>query len=188
MSAEPGPVDLETFPHADGAPAIGAHVPGWALRAVFFVVAVTLGIVEGTSAFWSGVVIVLAAAAVVMPRWMTSWVMLVVLAGTVLTRHPDPLDWHPYVLVAGVHAVHLLASWMLVASPLARIQLRALAPTALRFAAIQVPTQLFIAATLWLASATTPSAALPAIAVVAAGALAALALILLGPLLRERRP
>jgi hypothetical protein len=106
----------------------------------------------------------------------------------VLTRHPDPLDWHPYVLVAGVHAAHLLASWMLVAPPLARVQLRALAPSVVRYIAIQVPTQLLIAATLWLASATTPSDALPAIAVVAAGALGALALVLIGPLLRERRP
>ncbi len=188
MSGEPTTIGPGAARRAEGAPAIGVHVPGWVLRAVFFVVAVTLGIVEGTSAFWSGVVIVLAAAAVAMPRWMTAWVMLVVLAGTVLTRHPDSLDWHPYLLVAGVHAAHVLASWMLVAPPLSRVQLRALAPSALRYLAIQVPAQLLIAATLWLASATTPSAALPAIAVVAAGALAALALILLGPLLRERRP
>ena len=171
-----------------GAPMLGPHIPGWALRGVFFAIGVTLGIVEGTSAFWSGVVVVLAAAAVVVPRWMTAWIMLVVLAGTVLTRHPDPLDWHPYALVAGVHAAHLLASWMLVAPLRSRIQLRALAPSARRFLAIQVPTQLLIAATLWLASATTARGALPAIAVVAAGALVALALVLLGPLLRERRP
>ena len=180
---EPGPAHLAT-----GAPVIGAYLPGWALRAVFFLVAVSLGVVEGTSAFWTGVVILLAAAAVAVPRWMTAWVMLVVLAGTVLTRQPEPLDWHPYVLVAGVHAEHVLASWMLVAPPLSRVQLRALAPSALCYAAIQVPTMLLIAATLWLASASAPSAALPAIAVVAAGALAALAFILLGPLLRERRP
>ncbi len=188
MSAESGTIEPQPAHHADGAPAIGAHVPGWALRAVFFVVAVTLGIVEGTSVFWSSVVIALAASAVVVPRWMTAWVMLVVLAGTVLTRHPDPLDWHPYLLVAGVHAAHVLASWMLVAPPRSRVQLHALVPSALRYLAIQVPTQLLIVATLWFASATTPRAALPAIAVVAAGALAALALILLGPLLRERRP
>ena len=171
-----------------GAPTIGPHVPGWALRGVFFVVGVILGIVEGTSVFWSGVVVVLAAAAVVVPRWMTAWVMLVVLAGTVLTRHPDPLDWHPYALVAGVQAAHVLASWMLVAPARSRVQLRALAPSARRFLAIQVPTQLLIVATLWLAAATTPRGALPAIAVVAAGALTCLALVLVGPLLRERRP
>ncbi|WP_426515193.1 hypothetical protein ACPPVQ_11290 [Diaminobutyricibacter sp. McL0618] len=181
----PGP-DLERPSH--GIAAIGAFVPGWVVRGVFFVLGATLGIVEGTSAFWSGVVVVLAATAVVVPRWMTAWVMLVVLAGTVLTRHPDPLDWHPYVLVAGVHAAHLIASWMLVAPARSRVQLRALAPTAARFVAIQVPTQLLIVATLWLASATTPRGALPAIAVVAAGALGALALVLLAPLLRERRP
>ncbi len=187
MTAEHGTIEPARAPHADGAPAIGAHVPGWALRAVFFVLGVTLGIVEGTSSFWSGVVIVLAAAAVVVPRWMTGWVMLVVLAGTVLTRHPDPLDWHPYLLVAGVHAAHVLASWMLIAPPRCRVQLRALRTSAVRYLAIQVPTQLLIAATLWFGSATPPRAALPAIAVVAAGALAALALVLLGPLLRERR-
>lgn len=188
MSEEKSTIESAAAQRADGAPAIGMHVPGWVLRAVFFVVGATLGIVEGTSAFWTGVVIVLAAVAVIVPRWMTAWVMLVVLAGTVLTRHPDPLDWHPYVLVAGVYAAHVLAAWMLVASPLARVQLSALAPSALRFVAIQVPTQLLIAATLWFASASTPKAGLPAIAVVAAGALAVLALVLIGPLLRERQP
>jgi hypothetical protein len=188
MSADRIELDAGSTRRPDGEPAIGPHAPAWALRGAFFVLSVTLGIVEGTSAFWSGVVIVLAAAAVAMPRWMTAWVMLVVLAGTVLTRHPDPLDWHPYLLVAGVHMAHLLASWMLVASPRTRVQLRALAPSALRFVAIQVPVQLFIGATLWLASASTPGGSMPAIAVVAAGALLALALVLLGPLLRERRP
>ncbi|WP_345764698.1 hypothetical protein [Diaminobutyricibacter sp. McL0608] len=188
MSSEPTKLEHDASRHADGAPMIGPHVTAWVLRGAFFIVGVGLGLVEGTSAFWSGVVVLLAAAAVVVPRWMTAWVMLVVLAGTVLTRHPDPLDWHPYLLVAGVHAAHVLASWMLVMSPRARVQLRALAPSALRFAAIQVPSQLLIAVTLWLASATASHAALPAIAVVAAVALVSLSLVLLGPLLRERRP
>ena len=188
MNGVDGTPGLAGERRANGEPAVGLHIPGWALRGAFFAVAVTLGIVEGTSVFWSAVVVVLAAAALVVPRWMTAWVMLVVLAGTVLTRHPDPLDWHPYALVAGVHAAHVLASWMLVAPPRSRVQLRALAPSARRFVAIQVPTQLLVVATLWLAAATTPPGALPAIAVVAAGALAALALVLVGPLLRERRP
>ena len=77
------------------------------------------------------------------PRWMTAWFMLGVLAVTVLHRgHPDPLDWHPYLLIAGVHPLHIARFVDARRSrPRARA-VAALAPVRRRFLAIQVPAQL----------------------------------------------
>ena len=104
MSSEPTELEHDASRHADGAPMIGPHVHrlGAPRRLLHRRGGSRTG--GGDLGVLGGVVVLLAAAAVVVPRWMTAWVMLVVLAGTVLTRHPDPLDWHPYLLVAGVHA------------------------------------------------------------------------------------
>lgn len=170
----------------NGFPRVGAVIPGWSLRAALVILAVLLAAGEGTSLFWSGIAVALAIAAAVRPRWMTAWFMIVVLAGTVLTRHPVPFDWHPYALIAGAHLAHVLASWMLVAPARSWVQVRALAPSVARFLAIQLPVQVFAFGALWLASSG-PGGSLPVVALIAAGALVLLTVVLIAPLLRERR-
>ncbi|MFF1633155.1 hypothetical protein [Leifsonia sp. NPDC058248] len=168
------------------APDLGRVFPGWALRAAFAAVAVGLCVAEATAGFWLGVSLLLAAAAVAMPRWLTAWFLIGVLAFTVLLRDQSVADWHPYVLIAGVHLLHILGSWMLVVAPSARVQPAALWPSARRFVLVQAPVQLVAAGALALASAFSGASVL-GLAVVAGAGVLALAVALAAPLLVRPR-
>jgi hypothetical protein len=168
------------------APDLGRVFPGWSLRAAFAVVAVGLCVAEATAGFWLGVSLLLAAAAVAVPRWLTAWFLIGVLAFTVLLREQTVADWRPYLLIAGAHLLHLLGSWMLVVAPTARVQPAALWPSARRFLLIEAPVQIVAAGALALTSAFS-GASLLGLAVVAGAAVLALVVALAAPLLRRPR-
>lgn len=157
-------------------------VPGWAVRAAFAVVAVALALTAAPSGPWPIVCVVLAAISVAVPRWRTAWVLIAVLAFSILVEPPTGVSVRVLVLIAGAHALHVLAAWMLAVPPRARLQPTVLRPGLRRFAIIQVPVQaVAVAVLVW---AHPVAGGLPAIA---AGA-AVLALGALLGMLLLRRP
>lgn len=123
-------------------PVLGATVPGWSVRALFGAIALALCLTVADSGFWLAVSLALTAAAVAVPRWLTAWLLIGALAFTVLLHPQSVGEWRVYALIAGAHALHLTASWMLVVPPLARLQPAVLLPSLLRFVIVQVPVQL----------------------------------------------
>lgn len=187
----PGAPDAPAAPRAGDAVAvesalgIGRVFPGWWLRVAFGAVAVALCLAEAETQ-WVAVALVLAALAIAMPRWLTAWFLIGLLAFTVLLRDQSVGDWRPYVLIAGAHALHVLASWMLVVSPRALVHPASLGPSARRFLLIQAPVQLVAAGALALTTAFSRASVLW-LAAVSAAALVVLVIALAGPLLRRPR-
>ncbi|WP_431277046.1 hypothetical protein [Leifsonia poae] len=167
-------------------PDLGFQVPGWAVRALFAIVAVALSVALAAPGFWLSVALLLAATAVAVPRWLTAWFLIGGLALSLLTHGQSANDWRPYVLIAGAHALHILGSWMLVIPLRARTQPAALWPSARRFILIQVPVQVVAAAALVLTSATSGGSIL-ALAVVGGVAVVAIIVVLSAPLVRRPR-
>ena len=168
------------------APDLGVLVPGWALRALFAVVAVALSIALAAPGFWLSVALLLAATAVVTPRWLTAWFLIGGLVLSLLVREQTFADWRPYVLIAGAHALHILGSWMLVVAPSAKVQPAVLWPSARRFLLIQIPVQLVAVGALALTTAVSGGSVL-ALAAVAGAAVLALVVALAAPLVRRPR-
>lgn len=167
-------------------PALGATVPGWSVRALFGAIGVALCLTVANSGFWVAVCLALTAAAVAVPRWLTAWFLIGALAFTVLLHQQSVGEWRVYVVIAGAHALHLTASWMLVVPPLARVQPAVLLPSLLRFVLIQLPVQAATFGLLALSGATRDGAALwPA--VLAGAAVVALVVVVAPVLLRRPR-
>jgi len=156
---------------------IGLTVPGWLLRAAFAALSLLLLLDRFgfKFEFWIGAGVV--AFCVARPRRMAVWVIILLLGASQLSQTPS-FDPRFLLLVAGVHALYVLASLMAVASSRARIQVRYLLRVGLRFLCVAVLIQAIAAASL-LAFAPMGAApiAIPQIAV--AGAIALLSLSLL---------
>lgn len=165
-------------------PVLGVHtVPGWSVRALFAAVALPLlfaGVPEGP---WSAVGALLTGLAVWRPRWMTAWVLAGVLLLSALVEPGRPTT-RILALVAGVHALHLLGSWMLAVPAAARLQPAVLLRSLRRFVLVQIPVQAATVALLFAGH----RVSLPALSVVSGLALAGLAAVLLPSLLRRRPP
>jgi len=163
-------------------PDAGIVVPSIALRLAFVAIALLLAVVQ-FAGFPAGLVAaaLLAVAAAVWPRTMLGWAVLMLLGASMLW-HEQRVDWRLFVLIAGVHALHVLASQLLWLRWRGGIQASALGRPFLRFVLIQAPTQL--AALVVLAVA--PAGRAPWFAILGAAALVTLALVLARPLLRER--
>ena len=165
----------------NGVPVLGVStIPGWAVRALFAAIAlpfVLVGIPVGT---WTGIAAVLIGVAVWRPRWFTAWVLIGILLLSSLVE-PGTVTPRLLGLVAGVHALHLVAGWMLVVPSAARLQPAVLLPSLRRFVLIQVPAQ--AAAVALLLSARGASS--PVLAVLSGLALVALVGLLLPALLRR---
>lgn len=169
-------------------PALGFTVPGWSVRALFAAIAVALCLTVtdagAGAAFWIAVCLALTVAAVAVSRWLTAWFLIGALAFTVLLHPQSVGDWRPYALVAGAHALHLTASWMLVVPPLARLQPAVMLPSLRRFLLIQVPAQAVTAGLLALTGAAPGGVGVwPA---VLAGAGIVAVLVVVAPLLLRR--
>lgn len=158
-------------------------VPGWSLHVAFAAVAVALALSAAPSGPWALVSVGLAAVTVMAPHWRTAWVLIAVLAFSVLTEPPSGVSLRLCLLVAGVHALHVLAAWMLVVPVRARLQPAVLLPGLRRFVLIQLPVQ----ATALLLGVVHPSAGDPAVAVVSGLAVLAVVALLGGMLLRRTR-
>lgn len=118
-----------------GAPAIGPAVPAWTIGALGLVAGIAGAAVVIGASGWLVVAAVLAAAAAVFPRGPFAAVLVTQLAIAGLSGATLPA------LVLTTHlvlATGLLWAWT---PRTARVQLRALRPSALRFVAVQVGAQ-----------------------------------------------
>ena len=162
-------------------PALGVRtVPGWAVRVLFVVVALALALVGVPERPWTAIAAVLAGVSVAFPRWMTAWVLIGVLAFSSLLVGGGPSP-RLLALIAGLHALHLLAAWMLVVPAAAPLQPAVLLPGLRRFALVQLPVQAAAAGLLLMDRSST----MPPLAMVSGVAMVALVGVLLAPLLRR---
>lgn len=155
-------------------------LPGWSVRVLFAAVALVLllaGVPEGP---WTAIGALLVGISVWRPRWMTAWVLAGVLVLSSLVE-PGVLTVRILALVAGVHALHILGSWMLAVPAAARLQPAVLLPSVRRFVLIQLPVQAATAALLFAGH----GVSLPVLATVTGVAAIALAAMMLPPLLRR---
>lgn len=167
-------------PLVDGLP---WTVPGGSLHTAFAAVAVALALSVAPPGPWTLVSLGLTAVTVAVPRWRTAWVLIAVLAFSVLVEPTGGPSLRVALLIAGAHALHLLGAWMLVVPARARLQPAVLLPGLRRFVLIQLPIQ---ATSVVLAVIQPPSGDSVA-AVVAGLAVLAVVTLLAGMLLRRTR-
>jgi len=171
------------------APDIGLWIPGSVLRAACGVVGVLLCLDRLPQGFWLVVGLVLTGVAVAVPRWITAWVLVVLLGATQVLQDPSPRDGHFFLLLAGLHLLHVLGALALALPWRGRVQLAVLRRPLLRFVAVQVPVQVVAAAALAILTPRPDGSAnivLPAVGAVGASALVVVTLLLVAPLLREK--
>jgi hypothetical protein len=169
-------------------PEMGFRVPAAVARAMLGVVGVLLCLERLPSGFWFAVGIALTGAAVAVPRLLTAWPLLLLLGGTQLFQQPSPQDGHYFLLLAGLHLLHVLAAQTLALPWRGWMQPGVLGRPLLRFAAVQVPVQAVALAVLTLLAPRpdgTAQVLLPAVGIVGGAALVVLTLLLIVPLLRE---
>lgn len=167
---------------AGRAPDLGRTLPAWSLRVAFAVVAAPLALTTAPSGAWPALAILLTAVAVAVPRWRVAWVLIAVLAFSTLLE-PGTLTLRLLALIAAVHVLHLLAAWMLVLAPSARLQPAVLLPSVRRYVLIQLPVQ---AAAVVLLLVARPAAA-PWLALVSGAAIVGLVVLLAAVLLARPR-
>jgi hypothetical protein len=130
-------------------PVLDARVPGLAVRLALAIVGTLLSLlVYGTSA-WLVLGIVFSVLAAWAPEYLLGWAVIVFLALGELNRSAD-LSWRLLVLIAGVHLLHVLATFMLGLPWRSWIQPRAFTQPLRRFLTIQIPVQLLAVVTLLL--------------------------------------
>ncbi|MGO4593702.1 hypothetical protein AB4Z18_07750 [Leifsonia sp. 2TAF2] len=172
---------MSARPEFGGPPVLDvATVPGWSLRVLFVAIALPLVLVGVPGGPWSAIATLLVGVAVWRPRWLTAWVLLGVLVLSSLIE-PGTASPRLLALIAGAHALHLIAAWMLVVPAAARLQPAVLLPSLRRFVLIQVPVQAAAVLLLVFGGGTGE----PVLAVVSGLALVALVGMLLPALIRR---
>ncbi len=169
-------------------PRVGVWIPALAMRGLFAAVSLVLCGTLLSSSLWIAIAVILTAVAVARPRLLAPWALILLLGASLLWRTPSATDWRFFVLLAGLHLLHVLGCQLLVLPWRGRLQLRSLGGVLLRFLAIQAPSQLLAwAALLLFAPHGAVGIGLPALGAVAAVALVALAAVLIRPLLARSR-
>ncbi|WCD91899.1 hypothetical protein [Microbacterium sp. nov. GSS16] len=149
---------------------IGPSVSGALLRVLTALMVAASAMAIGAPPVWLGVAAALAVFGALLPSQGGTWLAAGALVIVLLLEGPD--GGRAAIVVAAVHALHVLGSLSLVVPASARVSLRALRPTALRFAAMQAVGQIVLHTGMVIPAA----GALP-LAVIA-GAIAALTLAL----------
>ena len=122
-------------------PRIGPHVRGWSFRLATAAVGGSLAVaLLSGPLLWLALVLLAIGCAV--PRIPTVWAASFVLSTALLAGPADALDWRRPAVVAGVHLLHLAASFSMVVPLADRVALAALATTLRRFVLLQIPVQL----------------------------------------------
>ena len=177
----------ELVPPSD-LPAADARVPVIVIRLAVAVLGIGLTILVYGASGWLVLGVPFSLLAAWAPEYLLTWVMIVFLAIGELARSAG-LTWQLLVLLAGVHALHVLGMLSLGLPRRSWLQPRVLLLVLRRFVAIQVPTQLLAVATLLLLApgihGHRPLNAAAA-SVIGAAALAGLALLLIGRPRAER--
>jgi hypothetical protein len=124
-----------------GAGGLPGTVPGWTLRVAFAIVGVALAVTAAPSGPWPLLCVALAAVSVAVPRWRSAWVLIAMLAFSALLEPAAGVSIRVLALIAGAHALHVLAAWMLAVPARARLEPAVLVPGLRRFVLIQLPVQ-----------------------------------------------
>jgi len=168
---------------------IPGSAPAFAPRVVVAAVAAVLCVTQLPFGIWFVLAALLAGLALVVPRLLTAWGFVLIVGLSMLFREPSVIDWRPYLLLAGVHLIHIYAAQCVVTPVRGRVEVRVLVQPLRRFIIVQVPSQIILAVVLWLHrpdAAGWSGARLPLLAT--AGALALVLLTLLAVLPgRDRR-
>ena len=162
-------------PHAS-VPAIGPWVPTGTLRVIFFAVAAGLCVLVHAHPFWLVVGLLLAAGTTLAPDRVPAWWLLLLLALSQIWREPSVTDPTFYLLLAGVHLLHVLGGLARLLPWMGRLQLRALVSPLRRFVLVQTVSQAVAVGAL-LAFGGGPGS-VTGLSILAAGALAIVAAVL----------
>lgn len=123
------------------APTIGAWVPMVTLSVTYVALAVGVCFVVVGSPFWRVVGLLLAVTGTLAPRAVPTWWLLLVLGLSQLWRTPSAHDVTFYVLLASVHLLHVLGSYLRLFPRHARLQMAALVGPLRRYVLVQAVVQ-----------------------------------------------
>jgi hypothetical protein len=170
------------------APSIGARVPGWTLRSILAIVGIGLCLSQlplGAGGFWLWIGVTITGVAVVFPMTPAAWLLMLMVGMSVLPRVPSPADPRIYLLIAGIHFLHLVASYTRVVPARGWIQLRAFAAPLRRYVLMQLPVQgaAVVALAVFAPKIGKHPIAIPALGILAGAALIGLALVLIATLI-----
>jgi hypothetical protein len=178
---------LDSSPTRAPFPEIGSYLPIVVLRGLIAVVLAGTGLLllpnylPASLAFCVGVLMV------VVRRVPLGWILMTLLAVTVLAYDTEPSLLRVAFTVAAIHAVHELGSILVWLPTRGRIQLVILGRVLRRYVLIEVPTQVIVAVTYALAVPSTASRlANPVFGLAAAIALLLLVALIVVPRLRHR--
>lgn len=122
-------------------PAIGPWVPTAMLHLAFLVVSVGLCVLVLDAPFWRGVGLLLAVTGTLVPNLVPKWCVLLVLGLSQFGREPLVTDAVFYLLLAGVHLLHVISSFTRQLPWRGRMQVIALVRPFQRFVLVQVVVQ-----------------------------------------------
>jgi hypothetical protein len=171
-----------------GGPQLGPRMPTLALPAIIGVLNLGLSVVSYGLGTGIAIGIVLAVVSPWAPRQLGAWGAIVVIGAGQFTRHPS-LNWRFFVLLAGLHLLHVLGTVTAGLPWRSWVQLTVFARPLLRFLAIQIPTQLLAGLALAVLAPDSHGhrpVSWPGFGLIGAVALAGLALLLAVPLGAER--
>ena len=158
--------------------AIGAAVPGIALRIAQIAVIAAASVLLQPALFWQVLFIVIAIAGAVFPRSGLAWLALLVVPLALVLQ--DVSIWRTVVALLTVHLGHVLTTLCLVVPARSRISLATLKPTAWRFMGVQIVSQVAALSVLLAVSVVTSGAQNMAwLAPLGGGAVVLLAVLLL---------
>lgn len=122
-------------------PDIGPSVPTATLHLLFFVVGAGLCLLALESPLWLAIGLFIAIAGMLVPHLMPTWWLILLLGLSPLGREPSVSDVVFYLLLAGVHLLHVLGSLTRLLPWDGRMQVVALAPSLRRFVFVQAVVQ-----------------------------------------------
>jgi hypothetical protein len=129
-------VGIRGTPPPQTVPAIGPWVPTATLHVLFFAVAAGLCLLVLAPRFWLAGLL-LSAVVTLVPNWVPRWWLLLVLALSQLWREPSLTDPAFYLLLAGVHLLHVLGGLAGLLPWMGRMQVGALVRPLQRFVLVQ---------------------------------------------------
>lgn len=125
---------------------IGAAMPALVLRIAGVAVVAAVALILQPALFWQILFVAVAVVGAIFPRTGLAWGGLIIAPLSLVTD--DISLGHTALALAAVHLGHALASLNLVIPAFSRVSLAALVPTARRFIAVQVISQVLVAAVL----------------------------------------
>ncbi len=124
-------------------PAIGWWAPTAALHLLFLAVAAGLCVLVLPAPLWLSIGLSLAVAGTLAPNTVPTWWLLLLLGVSQLSRVPSATDTVYYLLLAGLHLLHVVGSFARVVPWSGRLQIAAVVRPLQRFVLLQAVVQPF---------------------------------------------